>query len=286
MLAALQVAWLRRGPIAWLLLPLTALYALLSGAHRALYRVGLRRAEHLPVPVVVVGNIVAGGAGKTPVVIALAQHLRERGVACRGHGRRGTECIEVTPRSDPAEVGDEPLLIASHCGIPVVVGSRRAEAVRRLIAAHPETRVVLSDDGLQHHALARDVEVLVFDERGIGNGWLLPSGPLRERWPRHADLVVRNENASGVPGFVVRRRLAADALRADGTRIPLRELARSPCAAVAGIARPDAFFDMLRDAGLQLASTLALPDHHGFAEPIAGLSATLPLVCTEKDAVK
>jgi tetraacyldisaccharide 4'-kinase len=146
--------------------------------------------------------------------------------------------------------------------------------------------VVLSDDGLQHHALARDVEVVVFDERGVGNGWLLPSGPLRERWPRRADLVVRNENATGLPGFVARRRLGLEAVRADGSRIAVAELARTPCAALAGIARPEAFFAMLRAAGMHLASTRALPDHHDFDAPISGLPTTSPLVCTEKDAVK
>jgi tetraacyldisaccharide 4'-kinase len=290
MLAALQDAWLRRGPVAWLLLPLTAIYALLSALHRGLYRAGLRHSERLPVPIVVVGNIVAGGAGKTPVVIAIARHLVARGVACgvvsRGHGRRATGCVQVTPASDPADVGDEPLLIASRCRIPVVVASRRVEAVRSLLAAHPQTRVVLSDDGLQHHAMARDVEVLVFDERGIGNGWLLPSGPLRERWPRRADLVVRHHKARGIPGFEVRRHLANEALRADGSRIPLAQLAGSPCAALAGIARPQAFFDMLKAAGLPLARTLALPDHHDFAGRGPDLPANLPLLCTEKDAVK
>lgn len=290
MLAALQDAWLRRGPLAWLLLPLAALYGLLSAAHRAAYRLGLRRPARLPVPVVVVGNIVAGGAGKTPVVIAMAQHFLAHGIACgivsRGHGRRGSGCTEVTAASDPADVGDEPLLIASHCAVPVVVGARRADAVRLLMRNHPGTRVVLSDDGLQHHALARDVEVVVFDDRGIGNGWLLPSGPLRERWPRPADLVLRSEQAQGLPGFVIRRRLGGDAVRADGARVSLAELTRSPCAALAGIARPGAFFAMLRAAGLDLAATVALPDHHDFAAPLAGLPATLPLLCTEKDAVK
>ena len=290
MVAALQDAWLRRGPVAWLLLPLTGLYALLSAGHRALYRIGLLRAERLPVPVVVVGNVVAGGAGKTPVVMAIAQHLLGRGISCgvvsRGHGRQGKSSLEVTATSDAADVGDEPLLIASRCGVPVVVGQRRADAVRLLMAAHPQTCVILSDDGLQHHAMTRDLEIVVFDERGIGNGWMLPSGPLRESWPRRADLVVRNENATGVPGFVTRRRLAMEAVRADGSRVALAELARTPCAALAGIARPEAFFAMLRAAGMQLASTIALPDHHDFAVPIAGLPAQSPLVCTEKDAVK
>ena len=290
MRAALQDAWLRRGPLAWLLLPLTGLYALLSGSDRLLYRLGWRHAHRMPVPVVVVGNVVAGGAGKTPVVIAIAQHLRARGLAVgvvsRGHGRKGSGCVAVTPSSDPVHVGDEPVLIASRTGAPVVVAPRRADAVRALLASHPETRVVLSDDGLQHHALARDVEIVVFDERGIGNGWLLPSGPLREPWPRRADLVLRNERAGGIDGFVVRRQLGEEAIRADGARVALSVLAGTPCAALAGIARPEAFFDMLRADGFQLAATFPLPDHHDFAEPVPGLPTRLPLLCTEKDAVK
>lgn len=290
MRAALQAAWLRRGPLAWLLLPLTALYALLSALRRGLYRRVWLRAEPLPVPVVVIGNVIAGGAGKTPVVMAVARHLRDRGIACgvvsRGHGRRGDDCLEVMPASDPAEVGDEPLLIASQVRVPVVVARRRAAAVRALLARHPGVRVVLSDDGLQHHALARDVEIVVFDDRGIGNGWLLPSGPLREPWPRPADLVVRSEATPGIPGFVVQRRLAADAVRADGTRAALATFAGRRCAALAGIARPEAFFAMLREQGIVLAATIALPDHHDFVAPLPQLPAALPLLCTEKDAAK
>ena len=290
MRAALQAAWLRRGPLAWLLLPVTALYALLSGIRRGLYRRGWLRVESQPVPVIVVGNVVAGGAGKTPVVMAVARHLLERGLSCgvvsRGHGRRGDECVEVVPGSDPAEVGDEPLLIASQVRVPVVVARRRASAVRTLLARHPEVRAVISDDGLQHHALARDVEIVVFDDRGVGNGWLLPSGPLRESWPRPADLVVHSREAQGIEGFIVQRRLAAEAVRADGSRVALASLAGQRCAALAGIARPEAFFDMLRRQGLELAATIPLPDHHDFSTPLPPLPAGLPLLCTEKDAAK
>lgn len=290
MRAALQAAWLRRGLLAWLLLPVSAVYALLSATRRGLYRLGWLQVEPLAVPVVVIGNVVAGGAGKTPVVMAVARHLLDQGIACgvvsRGHGRSGNDCLEVVPESDPAEVGDEPLLIASQVRVPVVVGRRRSAAVRSLLARHPEVRVVLSDDGLQHYALARDVEIVVFDDRGVGNGWLLPSGPLREAWPRRADLVVRTEGAASIPGFGVQRRLSKDAVQADGTRTPLATLAGQPCAALAGIARPDAFFDMLRAQGIALAATIALPDHHDFSAPLPQLPIGLPLLCTEKDAVK
>ncbi|WP_427912094.1 tetraacyldisaccharide 4'-kinase [Ramlibacter sp. MMS24-I3-19] len=288
--AALQAAWLRRGPLAWLLLPLTVIYALLSGARRSLYRQGWLRAESLPIPVVVIGNVIAGGAGKTPVVMAIARHLLDRGIPCgvvsRGHGRRGDDCLEVLPGSDPAQVGDEPLLIASQVGVPVVVAQRRPAAVHALLARHPEVRVVLSDDGLQHHALARDVEIVVFDDRGVGNGWLLPSGPLREPWPRPADLVIRTECTPDIGGFVIKRHLATEAARGDGARLTLRTLAGQRCAAVAGIARPEAFFEMLRREGIALAATIALPDHHDYSAPLPPMPAGLPLLCTEKDAAK
>jgi tetraacyldisaccharide 4'-kinase len=234
--------------------------------------------------------VVAGGAGKTPVVMALVDHLRKRGLAMgvvsRGYGRSTADCREVNSQSLPHEVGDEPLLVARTCGVPVFVAPSRAQAANALLAAHPATQLIVCDDGLQHHALQRDVEICVFDERGIGNGWLLPAGPLREHWPRKADLVLSAGAPPGIPGFNASRRLAGHALRADGTRIPLAELTgRRPLTAVAGIAKPDAFFAMLRAKGLQLNRTLALPDHHDFSKDPSG-GGPGDLLCTEKDAVK
>jgi tetraacyldisaccharide 4'-kinase len=291
MRAALQRAWLRRGPLAWLLAPLSLLYGLLAALHRLPWQLGWRRAWRAPVPVVVVGNVVAGGAGKTPVVIAIADWLAARGVRAgvvsRGYGRQGEGCTEVSPASDPAATGDEPLLVARRTGAPVVVARRRADAVRHLLAAHPQVQVVLSDDGLQHRALARDLEIVVFDARGTGNGWLLPAGPLREPWPRRADLVLRPPQRPELGGHVVRRRLADEAVRADGARRPLAELARAPCAAVAGIAEPEAFFAMLRGQGVPLVACTALPDHHAYAAgDVPPAPAGGHLLCTEKDAVK
>lgn len=287
---ALQRAWLRRGPLARLLWPLSLPYAALGAIQRAAYRHGVLRPERVPVPVVVVGNVVAGGAGKTPVVLALLEHLRARGLAAgvvsRGYGRSEDTCAEVQPQDDPARVGDEPLLLRRKAGVPVFVARRRTEAARALLAAHPRTRVIVSDDGLQHHALARDIALCVFDRRGTGNGWLLPAGPLREPWPRPVDLVLRHPEAAGIAGHAMRRGLAGSALRADGSSIPLAELRGRPVLAIAGIASPAAFFDMLRGAGLELAATRALPDHHAFADAAEFADRSLPLVCTEKDAVK
>lgn len=287
---ALQRAWLRRGPLACLLFPLSLVYGALAALDRAAYRRGWKRVERVPVPVVVVGNVVAGGAGKTPVVLALLEHLRTRGIAAgvvaRGYGRRGADCTEVQPHDDAARVGDEPLLVRRRSGVPVFVAPRRADAARALLQAHPATRVIVSDDGLQHHALARDVEICVFDARGIGNGWQLPAGPLREPWPRPVDLVLRQPDTAGIAGDVVRRRLAPNALRADGASRPLAQLRGVPLHAVAGIANPDVFFAMLREAGLTLAAAHAFADHHDFADAAQRLPAGATLVCTEKDAVK
>lgn len=285
---ALQRAWLRRGPAARLLWPLSLLYGALGAVHRLLHRRGILAVQRMPVPVVVVGNVVAGGAGKTPVVLALLEHLAARGIAAgvvsRGYGRAGDACIEVQPQDDPARAGDEPLLLRRKSGAPVFVAARRADAARALLAAHPATRVIVSDDGLQHHALARDIEICVFDQRGTGNGWLLPAGPLREPWPRPVDLVLRHPQAR-VAGHVVDRALAPLAVRADGTTTPLEALRGQPLLALAGVATPQAFFDMLRAAGLQLAQARGLPDHHVFSgAEFAG--TTHALVCTEKDAVK
>jgi tetraacyldisaccharide 4'-kinase len=278
---ALQRAWTGHGPLACALWPLSLPFGAVAALRRGAYRSGLLRSERVAVPVIVVGNVVAGGSGKTPIVQAVVRHLEGRGlrpgIVSRGYGRSGGDCREVTAESDAAQAGDEPLLLARSCGVPVFVAARRVEAARALLRAHPQTQVIVSDDGLQHYGLARDIEICVFDERGTGNGWLLPAGPLREPWPRAVDFVL------GAGGFAVRRALADHAVRADGTRAPLENLRGRPLVAVAGIAKPEAFFGMLRERGLQLQRTVALPDHFDFRKPpdLAG-----EIVCTEKDAVK
>ena len=287
MQAALQRAWLARGPLAWLLLPFSLVYRLLAALHRGMYSGGMLGTEKLPVPVIVVGNVVAGGAGKTPVVIAIVEHLRERGlqpgVISRGYGRRSTARMEVSGDSLPSEVGDEPLLVKLRCDVPVFVATTRGEAARSLLRAHPEVDVLVSDDGLQHHAMERDIEVCVFDERGTGNGWHLPAGPLREAWPRPVDLVLRPDSVAGIDGHGISRRLAPYAVRADGMSVALGDL-QGAIHAVAGIAQPEAFFRMLREEEVPLARWTALPDHHAFERLDTDADATV--LCTEKDAVK
>jgi tetraacyldisaccharide 4'-kinase len=298
---SLQQAWLHRGATAWLLRPVAALFGLLAATRRALYRVGWVSREAVPVPVIVVGNVVAGGAGKTPVVMAVVAHLSSRGlrvgIVSRGYGRRTADCREVLATSDARDVGDEPALLQRATGMPVFVARRRIDAARALLHRHPGVNVIVSDDGLQHLALRRDVEICVFDERGVGNGWLLPAGPLREPWPRRCDLVLHSGERPGIdarglpiPGFGARRALAGHALRADGTRVPLAALHDRPLVAVAAIARPERFFDMLRARGLRPERCIALPDHHDFEGwnlPAPGPGQQAPMVlCTEKDAVK
>ncbi|MGB9991103.1 tetraacyldisaccharide 4'-kinase [Pseudoduganella rhizocola] len=189
-------AWLRRGPLACALWPVSLLFRALSALRRLLFRAGVLKSARLPVPVVVVGNIFIGGTGKTPLTIWLVEALRaagmKPGVVSRGFGSSGEGARAVTALSSPAEVGDEPVLIAARTGVPVMVSRVRAEAGRALLAAHPEVDVIVTDDGLQHYALQRDVEVVLFDGRGAGNGWTLPAGPLREPPSRRRDFTVIN----------------------------------------------------------------------------------------------
>ncbi len=289
-MASLQQAWLRRGALARLLWPLSLLYGGLTALRRIFFRRGILKTERLGVPVIVVGNVIAGGSGKTPVVMAIVRHLRSRGlrvgVVSRGYGRSTSDCREVLDDSLASDAGDEPLLIRRSTGAPVFVAARRAEAGRALLARHPDTQVIVSDDGLQHLAMARDVEICVFDDRATGNGWLLPAGPLREPWPRRCDLVLHTGARPAFAGFTGRRALADEAIGRDGTRIALAALAGRKLAAVAAIARPQAFFEMLQERGLHLDRCFALPDHDSFENWTASAAEGCTLLCTEKDAVK
>jgi len=239
----LPQTWLGRGPLARLLWPLSQLYLVAEASRRALYRIGWLQVERLPVPVIVVGNVLAGGAGKTPLVMALVEHLQRRGwhpgVISRGHGRGDDLCREVLPELDAQLCGDEPLLIVRRTAAPVFVAAQRVQAGRALLRAHPEVDIIVADDGLQHHSLGRDLNIAVFDERGTGNGWLLPAGALREPWPRRQradrhrriapiDLIVRDAAHAREEGLLCHRRLADHALAADGSRQPLAPCAGQP----------------------------------------------------------
>lgn len=291
-------AWLRRGALACALWPLSLLFRALSGLRAGLFRAGLMQSHRLPVPVLVVGNIFIGGTGKTPLTIWLAETLRAAGfrpgVISRGHGGAGSAPRAVTPDSLAGEVGDEPLLMARRTGCPVMVGRDRPAAGRALLAAHPEVNVIISDDGLQHYALQRDIEIVLFDGRGAGNGWLLPAGPLREPVSRRRDFTIVNapeltpQLAASVGGSPFRMQLAgqfAERMMQRTERVALKELAGKRIAAAAGIGNPGRFFAMLREQGLAF-TELPLPDHHDFLDqPFARVDADLILI-TEKDAVK
>lgn len=286
-------AWTHRGLLALTLWPVALLFGALAALRRQCYQTGWFKARRVPACVVVVGNVVAGGSGKTPTVIALVRHLQAHGkrvgVISRGYGRSAREGREVLSESLISDVGDEPALIRHATSAPVFVAARRFEAAQSLLARYPDTQIIVSDDGLQHLGLQRDLEICVFDDRGTGNGFLLPAGPLREPWPRAVDLVLHTGAHPAFQGFTAQRALADFAVRADGSRVALADLARSdspPLLALAAIANPDDFFAMLRSQGLVLARTLALPDHFGFEEWPGHEFAGYAILCTEKDAVK
>lgn len=282
------------GPRAWgrVLAPLSLPYAAAVQVRRGLFRRGIRPSHRIGAPVVVVGNIAVGGTGKTPLVIWLARRLQARGyrpgVICAGYrGRAPDWPRHVREDSDPAEVGDEAVLVARRCGCPVAAGPDRVAAARALLQ-RTGCDVVVSDDGLQHYRLARDVEIAVLDGgRRHGTGWCLPAGPLREPVSRldTVDFVVAKGSArSGeyrmkLAGRVLRQ-VADDSIAADPAEWPARSVH-----AVAGIGNPASFFGRLRDLGLRITPRV-FPDHHPFAACDIEFRDERPVIMTEKDAVK
>ncbi len=294
-------AWQARGLLPFALLPLAVLFGTLTAARRLAYRLGWLRSVRLPVPVIIIGNITVGGVGKTPLTIHLVEALRRLGrrpgVISRGYGGRVVGICAVGVDSRATEVGDEPLLIARRTGVPVVVGRDRVAAAQALLAAHPEVDVLLSDDGLQHYRLERDAEVVVFDGRGVMNGWLLPAGPLREPVERLAgvDAVVINaaEPAIAVSpaptcgASAYRMRLQSGRLyrlNHPEQTTDITAFAGERVHALAGIGHPQRFFEQLTVLGIAH-DPLPFPDHHAYAASDLP-SDGRPIVTTEKDAVK
>jgi tetraacyldisaccharide 4'-kinase len=288
--AWLQRQWYGEAQPPWGLRALSSGFGAAVALRRNYYRLHERQPA-LGAPVIVVGNLSVGGTGKTPLVIALVALLRERGwspgVISRGYGGSARAPREVRCDSDPAEVGDEPLLIRQRADCPVFVSPKRLEAARALIEAGAD--VVVSDDGLQHYALPRDVEIAVVDgARRFGNGRLLPAGPLREPVERLAsvDFVICN-GGEPEPGELSMALEGDTAVHlADGEWRPLTDLAGRKIVAMAGIGNPDRFFSHLEAAGLNF-EPVAWPDHHVYsADDFRSVPVDTPVLMTEKDAVK
>jgi tetraacyldisaccharide 4'-kinase len=299
--ARLEALWYGQAPVPLGLRLLAALNGAVLGLRRRLYAAGALPVARVARPVVVIGNLTVGGTGKTPLTAWLVDALRQRGhapgIASRGYGREGRDVRSVEPGDDPTLVGDEPLMLRRQTGAPVCVAPRRRDAALRLIATGCD--FIVCDDGLQHLALGRDLQLAVVDAaRGFGNGRLLPAGPLREPTERlrDVDAIVLNgvldgaaEMAlvlpAGVP--VLHMSLApGDLLAVNGTaRQPLAGLAGRSVHAVTGIGHPQRFFRLLREAGARVHEH-AFPDHHRFGAADIAFDDELPVIMTAKDAVK
>ncbi len=289
----LEQYWWDRNGIAFLLMPLSWVFCLVVGIRRLAYRIGLLRSTRLPLPVIVVGNITVGGSGKTPLVIWLARYLQEQGlhpgIISRGYGGNARKWPQqVLPGSDPATVGDEAVMIARRTGCPVCVGPDRVAAGSAL-AQHSNCDIIISDDGLQHYALQRDIEIAVVDGvRELGNRFCLPAGPLRERPSRLArvDMVVAN-GIGGRRQFSMRLRQnqVINLLDPEKTRKITEFVAGEPVHAVAGIGNPERFFSQLEGMGIKLIRH-PFPDHHPFSAGDITPGDGRAVLMTEKDAIK
>ena len=289
----LQYLWYRSAGWYYLLVPFSWFYCAIASIRRALYANGILPGSKVDCRVIVVGNLVAGGGGKTPTVIAVARLLTgaglRAGVLCSGYQGRATQWPQsVTPASPPELVGDEAVMVAERTGIPVVAGPDRVAAANILLSRH-HCDVLICDDGLQHYALQRDIEINVADAtRGYGNQYCLPAGPLREPLSRldAVDAVVSVDGEIPGSSTVVYRNPgdARNLLDPTMTR-KLAEFEGQPVHAVAGIANPESFFHSLRSTGMEI-SAHAFADHHAFTSSDLNFNSETPVLMTEKDAVK
>ena len=282
--------WYRRGLAAWLLWPASVLFRIAVTVRRILYKLRLLPSAHPGLPVIVVGNLVAGGSGKTPLVIWIAEFLKRKGwspaIVSRGYGARITVPRAATIADDAATVGDEPILLSRRSGCPVWVGPDRIAVIKALRDAHPDVDVLVLDDGLQHYRLRRDVEIAVVDARGFGNGFMLPAGPLREPPSRlrSVDAVVSHgASAKGYAMCLVGAELHRMTDAAD--RRPASAFAGQKVHAVAGIGDPNRFFLHVGRLGVKVLPH-PFPDHHRFTAKELEFGDEAPVLMTEKDAVK
>lgn len=287
--------WRSRSPLAKILYPLSCVFSALVAMRRWCYRQSILKSWKSPVPVIVVGNICVGGAGKTPLVIAMVEHLtragHKPGVVTRGYGgdATGHSTVTVDQTADPAQVGDEALMLARRTGVCVVASRDRPAAVQQLLL-ESDCDVVVCDDGLQHYALQRDIEIVVVDaDYRFGNGYCLPAGPLREPVERitQADLVVYSGEDRKQPGYSLN--VEGFISHDDKTMVPVDEFIRAhsqaPIHAVAAIAYPQKFFNTLHAMDLELI-THEFPDHHAYQARDMQFSDQQTIVMTEKDMVK
>jgi tetraacyldisaccharide 4'-kinase len=283
--------WYRRGAIAWLLWPVSLLFGLAVLLRRIFFKLRILGSKHPGIPVIVVGNITVGGSGKTPLVLWTAEFLKAKGwspaIVSRGYGGSSETPRAATIASEAAEVGDEPILLSRRSGCPVWVGAERLAVIAAMRAANPDVNVVILDDGLQHYRLRRDLEIAVVDARGLGNGFLLPAGPLREpAWRlRTVDAVVANGLSRKEDFAMV---LVGDTLHRmtdSRERRPLKAFAGQKVHAVAGIGDPKRFFLQLGAAGIKV-QPHPFADHHAFTPHDLEFGDELPVLMTEKDAVK
>jgi tetraacyldisaccharide 4'-kinase len=288
----LQVEWYEKKVPHLSLLPLEALFKQAVRLRRHAYRQGLKKSDWLPVPVLIVGNLSVGGTGKTPLVIWLAKFLRGQGykpgIISRGYGASvGARPVMVTADAKIQQVGDEPILIARRTHCPVCVFPKRVDAARTLLE-QTDSNILIADDGLQHYALARDIEIAIVDgQRGFGNGHCLPAGPLREPPERlnSADCVVYSGDGPKDEIIMTLEGSTALNLRNEDWHQPLTAFSDSPLYAMAGIAHPERFFAHLQSHGLRCENR-AFPDHHIFKKRDLEWGGNAPLLMTEKDAVK
>ncbi|GIU13857.1 tetraacyldisaccharide 4'-kinase [Shewanella glacialipiscicola] len=294
MQALVNKIWYQGHPLRWLLLPLSWIFAGITCVRRTLFRLGITSQTVMPIPVIIVGNITVGGSGKTPTVIYLIELLRQHGfkpgVISRGYGVDIQGVKTVNLDASAAEVGDEPAMIVARTQVPMVVGAKRVDAATALIAEFG-VDVIICDDGLQHYALARDIELVVIDgQRGLGNGLLLPAGPLREgAWRLESvDFVLSNGGPAAKGQFEMQLApTAVKPVKYDSTASKYTFDKSQPLVAMAGIGNPARFFESLRDQGYQLALCHGFDDHQAYDKTqLRDLAKGLPLLMTEKDAVK